>query len=62
MTPPRLGPPVALTEVDPPQVGFEVEQGVVGEQHVDQRAGPLERGDLLHPEQVRGALGVQVGG
>ena len=33
---------------------------MVGEQRVDQAAGALDLGQLAHPVQVRGALGVEV--
>jgi hypothetical protein len=33
---------------------------VVGEQHVEEVAAPLQFGELAHPLQVRRPLGVQV--
>lgn len=37
-----------------------MEQGVVGEEHVDQGAGSLEFGEFLHAPDMGGALRVQV--
>jgi hypothetical protein len=46
--------------VDPSQVRLQAVEGVVGEQHVEGAALPLELGELAHPLQVRRPLDVQV--
>ena len=48
-----------LGQIDPAQVGFEVEQGMVGEQPVDLAARLLHCGQLAHPLEVAGALGIE---
>ena len=47
-------------EVDPAQIGLEVEEAVVGEECVDEVALLLEGGELTHPPQVCGPLDVEV--
>ena len=47
-------------EVDPAQIGLQVEEAVVGEEGVDEVAPLLELGELAHPPEVRGPLGVEV--
>ena len=45
-----------LGDVNPPQVGFEMEEPMIGEERVDEAALLLQLGELAHPPQVRGAL------
>ena len=45
-------------EVQPAQVGFEVEEGVVGEQRDGHRRRPPDGRQLAHPLEVGVALGV----
>src|SRR5690242_17593801 len=46
-------------ELDPAQVGLEVEERVVGQQLVDELARPLQLGQLAHALHVPRFLGVQ---
>src|SRR6266540_3046740 len=47
-------------QLDPPQIGFEVEQAVIGEQGIDQAARPLQLGQLTHALEVRPLLRLEV--
>jgi len=47
-------------EVDPAQIGLQVEEPMVGEERVDEVALLFEVGELAHPPEVRGPLRVEV--
>src|SRR6478752_1371981 len=49
-------------QVDPAQIGLEVEEGVVAQELVDRVTGPLQLGQLPHPRHVTRALSVEGGG